>query len=465
MEIPKIITEVDSHVKQIVNYYLSLDEKKRQKAFSRMWDACETLELKGELLKYWATRPLDLEKSSTNRENKDSSDYIEKKTNHQVQPAKEKKKNLPQKQEKKNSKADESYNAFLLKIGNFLSQSHFITFKKDIEKKPTMDNVEYLFLIYSYKYKAKKLARFLLACFDHSLVAHPQKMQENIKQLLQKKEERTNKVRKELRQLVETRKSELKEEPAQLTYIPWETIEFCNGLVKFYPFRLNGALILKTRQPFVVNCRDSKASYNHIKQHFVNVLPQIRAYQKGADIVGLESELHLHDAIRILQRKYEFADWDSDDCAIPFSASYKSSSNVDQDKVLANLRKRKSSYFNYLIQRQLKGNRIVPCTELMVHSDGIGDSEDAFIFCLSSYSQDVIKLVFENVNEARATIVFEVTSVLAEKALRCLFDFMRSEECNKRQRLHYRKFNFQNYGVTRYYLVNHTTLGEWKYNL
>lgn len=465
MEIPKKITKVDSHVKQMVNYYLSQDEKKRQKAFSRMWDACETLELKSELLKYWATRPHDSAKSSTKRENKDSSDDIEKKTNHQVNPAKEKKKNLPQKQKKKNPKADESYNAFLLKIGNFLSKSHFRTFKEDIEKNPTMNNVEYLFLIHSYKYDAKKLARFLLACFDRGLVAYPQKMQEKTKQLLQKKEERKNKFQKELGSLVEIRKAELKQESAQLSYIPWNTVEFCNGTVKFYSFRLDGALILKTRPPYVKNCRESRASFNHIKQHFINVLPQIRAYKKGADVIGLESELHLLDAIRILQSKNEFADWDADDSSIKISTSFDFSCNIDQNKVLANLRKRKSSYFNYLIQEQQKDKRIVPCTELMVHSNGVGDNEDAFIFCLSSYNHDLVKLVFENVNEARASIVFQVATVSYEKALRCVFDFMRSDECNKRQRLHYRKFNFKSNGVVAYYMVNHTVLGEWKYNL
>lgn len=460
-EIPARILIFDSRIKQIVNYYFSQDKETRQVAFKRFWKACETTTLKDELKRYWATGTLRLAKQAAKRENgiqsqkerelmmkafqtgtlqqnkKEASDLKEKNTNHSEKPIKEIKNVV-------------DYDAALRQYGVFLSKSRFNSFKESIERASSMDKVEDLFFLHSYKYDPKKLARFLLACFDHHLIAQRDKMQEEINLLLQKKE---------------TRRLQKRQEAPQLTYVPWETIEFCNGMVKFYPFRLNGALILKTRQPFVVNCRDSKASYNHIKQHFVNVLPQIRAYQKGADIVGLESELYLRDAIRILQKKYEFADWESDDSAIPFSASYKGSSDIGQDKVLANLRKRKSSYFNYLIQRQLKGNRIVPCTELMVHSDGIGDSEDAFIFCLSSYSQDVIKLVFENVNEARATIVFEVTSVLAEKALRCLFDFMRSEECNKRQRLHYRKFNFQNYGVTRYYLVNHTTLGEWKYNL
>lgn len=444
-EIPARISIFDSRIKQIVNYYFSQDQKIRQTAFVRFWKACETAALKDELKKYWATCPLRLAKQAAKREEQEP------------QPRKKRKRIkktlLTDKLPKKETLNVVNYDKIIGQYGGFLSKARRKNFKNSIEETPTKETVEYLFDLHCNRYQSWRLARYLLACYDHHLIDQHDRMLEEIEKLLKRKETpKAHKVQEE--QL-----------PFRITFVPWETIEFCNGLVKFYPFRLNGALILKTRQPFIVSCRESKASYNHIKQHFVNVLPQIRAYQKGADIVGLESELHLHDAIRILQRKYESADWNSDDSAIPFSASYKSSSNVDQDKVLANLRKRKSSYFNYLIQRQLKGNRIVPCTELMVHSDGIGDSEDAFIFCLSSYSQDVIKLVFENVNEARATIVFEVTSVLAEKALRCLFDFMRSEECNKRQRLHYRKFNFQNYGVTRYYLVNHTTLGEWKYNL
>ena len=59
-------------------------------------------------------------------------------------------------------------------------------------------------------------------------------------------------------------------------------------------------------------------SYNHIRKHFANVLPLIRAYQKGADIVGLESDLHLLDAIRILQSKQYFVEWESDESDIKF---------------------------------------------------------------------------------------------------------------------------------------------------
>ena len=287
--------------------------------------------------------------------------------------------------------------------------------------------------------------------YKPQLSLQPKNLQREVKLLLEEKKK--------------DRELKIKQRPPQLVYVPWETIEFCNGRVMFYPFRLNGALILKSRTPFVVNCKESKAIYNHIRKHFANVLPLIRAYQKGSDIVGLESEIHLLDAIRILQSKQDFVEWESDDSGIKFSFPFEKSIKQDYDKILANLRLRKSSYFDYLSQVQIKGKNPVPCTELLTHTYGIGENEDAFIFSVKSFHCDEVKLVFENVNEARATIVFEVMANMYEKALRCIFDFMRSDEYNKRQRLHYKKFNFQNHGITRYYFINHTTVREWKYNL
>ena len=180
---------------------------------------------------------------------------------------------------------------------------------------------------------------------------------------------------------------------------------------------------------------------------------------------SLESKLHLLDAIRILQSKQNFVEWDSDESAVKFSISFDKSIKQDYDKILANLHLRISAYFDYLSQSQIKGKNPVPCTELLIHTYGTGESEDAFIFSVKSFRSDEIKLVFENVNEARATIVFEITSNMYEKALRCVFDFMRSDEHNKRQRLHYKKFSFQKHGITSYYFINHTTIEEWKCSL
>ena len=70
---------------------------------------------------------------------------------------------------------------------------------------------------------------------------------------------------------------------------------------------------------------------------------------------SLESKLHLLDAIRILQSKQNFVEWDSDESGVKFSISFDKSIKQDYDKILANLHLRKSAYFDYLSQSQIKG--------------------------------------------------------------------------------------------------------------
>lgn len=475
-EIPERITVFDSRMKQITSHYYCQDKQTRKANFKRLFNACGSASIRKELEKYWASMPLRLAKKSA-KKSEDKNFKPRQTKARQVKKSEEKIFAL-----KSDKKAEFlSSNVKILdkidlnsinqhtttnaerlekeieeedivrRYGGFLKEKVKKHIKNELIHNKTKQKVNELFDSYCYKYKEAMLARFLLACYNPKLSLQPKNLQQEVELLLEEKKKE--------------REIKLKQRPSKLVYVPWETVEFGNGRVMFYSFRLNGRLILTSRTPFIVNCKESKAIYNHIRKHFANVLPLIRAYQKGADIVGLESELHLLDAIRILQSKQDFVEWESDESDIKFSFSFNKSIGQDHYKIMANLRLRKSAYFDYLSQSQIRGKNPVPCTELLTHTHGTGESEDAFIFSVKSYYNDKVKLIFENVNEARATIVFEVMPNMYEKALRCIFDFMRSDEHNKRQRLHYKKFNFQNHGITRYYFINHTTVGEWKYNL
>ena len=460
-EIPERIMVFDSRMKQIVSHYYSRDKKTRTENFKRLFNACASASMRRELEKYWASMPLRLAKKSVkqdeNKETKhDEKREIKQDKKEEIRHGEKKEIKQDKKEEIKLSDIELWYKEIdeykiIQRYGGFLKKKQAKTITDKLAHNHTKQRVKELFDLYRYRYKEAALARFLLVCYDPKLSSQPKSLQQEVKMLLDENEKE--------------RMLKAQQKPIKLVYVPWETIEFCNGSVMFYSFRLNGRLILKSRPPFIVNCKESKAIYNHIRKHFSTVLPLIKAYQRGADIVGLESKLHLLDAIRILQSKQEFVEWETDESDINFSFSFEKSIKQDNDKILANLRLRKSAYFDYLSQAQIKGKNPVPCTEQLTHTNGIGQSEDVFIFSVKSFYNNDVKLVFENVNEARSTIVFEVIANMYEKALRCIFDFMRSDEYNKRQRLHYKKFNFQNHGIIRYYFINHTTVNEWKYNL
>lgn len=472
MEIPILITSVDSRIKEVAyNCYVRKNGLNRND-FKRMIEVCASDGIREELRKYWKKMPLRMAKKSAKYSDEDwnfsamrPDEPIRKKS----QP-KRQKNHIPSREDTKPTTSKEREQAIskererkLKKLAKFTSPKKVKHLTERLDKFPDRNHFQFLFETYRYKYNEKDLARFLLAYCNRSLLDNETLLEEKVQHLINSSKQKQGESAK--RKEKDTNTIQPKPTP-KLTVVPWETIEFRNGSVGFYAFRLNGALILKERQPFTVQCPESRESYNYIKQHFINVLPDIKAYQQGADIVELESKLHLLDAIRLLKTKVEFADWNVDEGQIVSVSSFERAANQDQEKILARLRARKSLYFDHLVRLQRQSNkRIVPCSEQLIHSDGMGIMEEAFIFTLVSRNRNEIKLVFENVNEARASLVFIAAYDSYEKALRCIFDFMRSEECNKRQWLHHKKFHFSTYGILRYYITNHTTLREWSHNL
>lgn len=497
-EMPEKITIFDSRMKMIVSHYYCQDERTRAYNYHCLIKACCSTAMKEKFRRYWKTMPIRIAKKSAKQNDENEQLKSTQKHKHTEKKASEiftiksdridlsanikiiGKIDLPTTnkaivESSEQKKKLEEYNKYITKYGSLFKKTIFKRIKNELEHVRTKAKVEQLFDLYCYQYDNVKLAHFLLAYYNPKLIFDKEKMQDEVNILIERRNINRIKIQQKKSQLgkvnqtnngtTASSKKQVMQNRPQLIYVPWNTIEFCDGKVLFYAFRLNGELILKERAPFVFICKESKSIYNHIRKHIANAIPLIRAYQNGADIVGIESEIHILNAIRLLQTKEDFVEWDSDDSDIKFTLSLENSIKQDYDKILANLRLRKSTYFDYLSQAQCKDVNPVPCKETVIHSHVIEEDEDAFIFSIKSQYKDRLKLVFENVNEARATIVFEIMIDMYEKALRCIFDFMRSNEQNKRQRLHYKKFKFQNHGIINYYFINHTTLSDWKCNL
>lgn len=315
-----------------------------------------------------------------------------------------------------------------------------------------------LFKGYQDKCNPNKLARFLSICLlDKKSKGKIQKkmklfLNSSAAEKVGKKSTDQNKQAPSTSPKVETQPQE--------TPVPWDAIVFCDSYVHFMDFRLNGNQVLPGQHYFSYPCKESRASFNYIKPHFANRLPQIKAMMKGYQVVGLISKLDLLKAIRMLKSQEDADDWEVDGAELRSSHGFDVAIQYDKDKMLRRLRALKSACINKLIDNQEKAKRIVPCKELLSHTD-TDTEEDAFIFTLKAESPRQVSIIFENVNECRATIKFVARIEKYEEALRSVYNFMTSKEVNKRQLLQYGHVDFQRHGILYYRCINHTTVYEW----
>ena len=165
-----------------------------------------------------------------------------------------------------------------------------------------------------------------------------------------------------------------------------------------------------------------------------------------------------------MQNTKYFEEWEENDTSLVIPSQLQTAQNIDRNKILRELKKKKSNFLNYLVCHQASLKNIVPCYELLSYG-GYKHEEDTFIFTLSTKHTDFYALVIENVNIARATIAFIVKKDCYDKALRTIYDFIRSDEINKRQRLHNKKYEFNKSSIIDYACINHTSIIEWSYKI
>lgn len=255
-------------------------------------------------------------------------------------------------------------------------------------------------------------------------------------------------------------KPEAPAEEMKCEEVPWEAVYFSNGSVWLYNSRLNGEVLLKSKGHLTIPCQNSRESFNQIKKLFAQRLPKIKAYVKNNYLEKVVSEPDIWEVVRILKEIETYEDWGYNDNKIVVTSSLRSLQAIDNEKLLRELRKRKSKYLDYLVSKQELHRKVVPCYERLCYDAG-ETTEEAFIFTIKSTHLNHELLVVENVNIARSTIVFVVNKISYNKALRVVFDFLRSDEKNKRQRLHYNRFDFNGGGIRLYACINHSTMLEW----
>ena len=242
--------------------------------------------------------------------------------------------------------------------------------------------------------------------------------------------------------------------------IPWTQIAFGNNIIRITD--TNGKFLLAPK----VNCRKS---YNQIKEYLADKLPQVLIIKNASKGWTLKEPIVFHNALLMIKQRVEEELIQEEQ----YKRALRSFDSMEdylqhkknQELVLKRLRDRRQDFLNYLIKYQIEDYKLVPAIEMISHesSDSVSQ-EEVFIFTIPHRSyrmvEDFVNIVYENVNEARATIVCTVERCKYTQVLQSLFNFMNDEkQKNKRSRLH--QTLILNSAVRRLHVVNHTDMHTW----
>lgn len=257
-------------------------------------------------------------------------------------------------------------------------------------------------------------------------------------------------------------KSSLKEKGYEEVIILWSNINFGNNVIRITDE--NGKFLLAPKEI----CRKS---YNQIKEYLADKLPQIILVKNQSGVWMLKEPIVFKNALNMIRRK------ESEDLlqeaqykeALHSYSSMESylSSQQNQELILKRLREKKQNYLNHLIKNQIAEYKLVPAVEMIAYesAESVGE-EDVFIFTIqnSNYRyrlSDCVNIVYENVNPARASIVFTVEKRYYNQALQSIFNFMNdAKQKNKRSKL--RQVVSLNSYIKNLHVVNHyDDIHEW----
>lgn len=462
MQIPVQIVHVDSYIKQLlVSCY-----KEDRRLFPKFLKACTSQQAKKDCLKYWNSIPIRLIKKgyssvSTVPENNSSDGTAEKRVRKRFHSSeaqdKIKKVSLPLSEKGKKrlnrffeinglSKENELYAIQIFSMYN----SHEIS-------------------AYIARLRSEKIQKSQVEVSQTNTARSKKSDVNNIKpHTSENPTKKPNPLTKAQNKISRKSKSVLHSDDFICRMVPWSAVTFKNGSVWIhgwiYDSKLAGRpLLIISKGHLTIPCKESRESFNKIKELFIQRLPNIKAkVKKNGTIVELVSNLDIYNVIKILQEIDEHKDWDCDNSPMLVPSSFNAIRHINNDKVLRALKKKKSNFLNFLVSKQEPHRKVVPCKELLSYEKSRSE-EDAFIFSIKSHYSQRELLVLENVNVARATVAFIISKSHYESALRLVFDFIRSNELNKRQRLHYKRFDFTKSGIIDYVCINHSFLYEWMY--
>ena len=236
--------------------------------------------------------------------------------------------------------------------------------------------------------------------------------------------------------------------------IPWKYVTFKNGGLLIDHPKLYSAG--GSKQAYKYKCNQAQAAFNYIKKAFISKLPPIIAKSQR----GIITEIINIGDIDICVTALETG-------VLPPKIKIKSSkkttfgATINYDDFISRRKAYKSVYLDYLAEHLYHDSTIYFSKECRVNSDNATTYEDAFIFRLANNI-----LLYENVLDNRASVLFTIEDSQAEKCVEVINDYFSSHLIvNKREKIASDITQFLDSGIKDYKRIYHTTLYEWETEL
>lgn len=232
--------------------------------------------------------------------------------------------------------------------------------------------------------------------------------------------------------------------------LPWDYVDFGNGYLDIkHPS--------SELRPIRLSKQSSREDFNILKTYLKEVcnFPEVIC-EKGKITHILNSPI-FENCIQILiartpSPKIDVINRDS----IPTIRTY-SVSGLRKSDLL-----KKSRYLQYIIDHiHLYELNVYYCLERRINSCNISEDEYAFIFT-SHHDSINSTLVFENTNDSRATIIFNVQTHKLNEAIDAIHSYFSSNIVNKRRQICNKNISFTDAGILSYHRIIHEEFESWR---
>ena len=236
--------------------------------------------------------------------------------------------------------------------------------------------------------------------------------------------------------------------------IPWRYVTFKSGslLIDHPKFYSAGG----SKQAYKYKCHQAQAAFNYIKKAFISKLPPVIAKCERGIITEIVNIGDINICVTALETG-----------VLPPKIKIKSSrkvtveSAINYDEFIRRRKAYKSVYLDYLAEHLYHDSTIFFSKECRLNADGATTYEDAFIFRLANNI-----LLYENVLDNRASVLFTIDDSQAEKCIEIINDYFSSHLIvNKREKIASDITQFLDSGIKDYKRIYHTTLYEWETEL
>ncbi|MGQ7856604.1 hypothetical protein ACUN24_20395 [Pedobacter sp. WC2501] len=237
------------------------------------------------------------------------------------------------------------------------------------------------------------------------------------------------------------------EQKSQIHDVPWNQVYFEQNQIK---------VMFNSKYSLPFPFQPSRKSFEYIKPYLNRInLPPLEVTIRGREILKIDNLEYFSQVVEMLNFKTRIEGYlrEGQPQSISTIISCLDTLSNKAIKELLSLQN-KGQYLSHLCDIQASEFKIIPVPELFIYANSLKE-EDTFIFTVEN--GDNVQLIWESVNFARATFVFNVDQKSYLDKLYTVFGYIISPERHKRTSL--RELIPQTEAIK---VIQHDNFEEWK---